>query len=154
MGLPYLLVGGDGFHGGELSAYLYQRQRQLAQYVQLGHGTGGRQIELLPVLRGEFLRPCVDAGHIFQAQVCLDLLQEVHPLAQTVQQREAGVRRQDRQHHAGKACAGAYVDDALAGQIQLRRQRRAVQQVQGGNVPGRGDGREVHHLVFSSSSSA
>lgn len=74
MGLPYLLVGGDGFHGGELSAYLYQRQRQLAQYVQLSHGTGGRQIELLPVLRGEFLRPGVNAGHIFQAQVRLDLL--------------------------------------------------------------------------------
>ena len=93
VGLTYLLVGGDGFHGAELSAYLYQRQRQLAQYVQLSHGTGGRQIELLPVLRGEFLRPGVDAGDVFQAQVRLDLLQEVHSLAQTVQQREAGVRR-------------------------------------------------------------
>ena len=56
--------------------------------------------------------------------------------------------REDRQHHAGEACAGAHVDDALALRRDVPQQRGAVQQVQRGDILRLGDGGQVHHLVF------
>ena len=101
-----------------MAAYLYQRQRQLAQYVEVGHGPGRGDVVLLPVSGGVFLGSGVDAIHPCQSQLAAHLLQKVDALAQTVQQRQIKVRLQDAQHHAGEAGAGAHIDDPLAPQVR------------------------------------
>ncbi len=55
-----------GFHGQERPAGLHQRQRQLAQHWQRRHCPGHGVVVLFPMVGGEFLRPGVDAGNVFQ----------------------------------------------------------------------------------------
>ena len=56
-----LLVGVHRLHGQELAAYLHQGQGQLTQYVQLGNGPGGGDVEFLPMLPGKFFGPGMHA---------------------------------------------------------------------------------------------
>lgn len=81
-------------------------------------------------------------------QLVTDLLQPVDALAERVEQREVEVILEDAQRHAGKARAGADVDDGFTRQIDKRQQRRAVEQVELRDGVGLGDGREVHHLIL------
>ena len=77
-----------------------------------------------------------------------DLREKVHALLLGVQKREAHVREEDLQRKAGKAGAGADVDDARAGERKPQRRSGGVQKVLRRALVLTGDGGQVHNAVF------
>ena len=152
-GLLHLLVGGRALQGQELPAHLHQRQAQLAQDVQPGHGPGDRQVILLPVTGGIFLRP---GGHHlgFHPQAGENLPQPVHALLQAVQEGDMGGRLGNGHGYAGKTGAAAHIHDGLAPAVGRSQHRQGIQKMQLGHSLRLGDGRQVHDLILFQQQSA
>ena len=74
--------------------------------------------------------------------------QPVHPLLEAVQQGEVDAAVADLEHQAGKACAGAHVDDALFVELCRTQHGGAVQHMLLSHARRVGDGGQVHDLVF------
>ena len=146
-GLLHLLVGGRALQGQELPAHLHQRQAQLAQNVQPGHGPGDRQIILLPVTGGVFLRP---GGHHLglHPQTGEHLPQPVHALLQAVQQGHTGGWLGNGHGDAGESGAAAHIHNGLAFTVRCPQHRQRVQKMQLSHGLRLRDGRQVHDLVL------
>ena len=99
------------------------------------------------MLRGKFLRPGVDAGHIGEVQLPAHRLQELDALVQGVQQRQADGGLQHPQGQTGKTGTGADVHYGLPGKGLQGQQGGAVQKVESGHILRVRNGGEVHHLV-------
>ena len=89
----------------------------------------------------------MQARHIRETGGGADIAEKAHTLIETVEQRERNVRLRDLQRQAGKARAGADVDDRLAGKRRDRQQGGRVEKVQLRHVRLAVDGRQVHDLA-------
>ena len=145
-----LVVGIHRLHGQELTAHLHQRQGQLTQYVQLGHGPGGGYVELLPMLPRRTPPPgrgrTEPAAGPWRRTVSCKKSMRLPRLSSSVRSKSGSSSRRGipgnpapgaHVHH--RACPGS--PPAVSRQAQSSRCSRATS-------AGFGDGRQVHDLVL------
>ena len=129
------LVGAVGaFHGDKSAADTQIRQAQLTERPQACHGSRHGDIVCCTALFGNFLRARVDAAYPFKLQLFAHLAEKVNALIEAVKQRDIHLRLHDLQNKAGKACAGADIDDLFIRKIAHRQQRCAVEKMQARNI--------------------
>ena len=76
-----------------------ERQRQLAEHIELRDGARHRKVIAFPMSDGKFLRPRVNAFHALQPQRTADLLEPRDALAEAVEQRQIEVVLENTQRH-------------------------------------------------------
>ena len=89
----------------------------------------------------------MDAAGPFKLQLFTHLAEEVNALIEAVKQRDIHARLHDLQNKAGKACAGADIDDLFIRKIAHGQQRRTVEKMQTCNILKSVYRSKIHDLV-------